>query len=827
MTKINRREWIKSSSMVSGGLILTPGPFTGLLSQIDGKTGRKIEEIHIINLTHTDFGYTDLPSSVWDYLVKNIHVAMAYSEETAGYPPEAQFKWTIESMWILERFWNQASQVEKDRFDKLVQKGLIEVMAMPGNMTCLVDSYEWENELNRLSFFYEKYKPKIAIQNDVNGLPLGLIDSLAKRNVKKIIMGANGYYSVPPVPVPSFFRWEGKNNNSLLMYSGEGYTSAFNYFQNQDFRRGPVPNRWDLWYNPPTGNEIFSSEKKEILAGYEILKKRLERLNKAGYPYSTLLLQFTNHWTMDNDVPCRQLSEFIKTYNEMGLEPRLVFSTPTAFFEKIVPEMVTAPVTLKGEWCDWWGDGIAGSPFEISLLQGAKRRNRDIGNALDHFNGSTPSLKKMLEELNHDLVFAAEHTFGAYDSVAHPYNERSNGNHIQKFDPVYRADENSKRIVAELIRSSKYYMPFSQTRKLEVYNPGFTTRSNWVEISATAVRTEANSVKDSETGRVYRFEETLGSEWASAEGASPSPAEIPNDVWPFRPAKYRFFLENIKPGETKKFELLQLTDNQKKPVTESRYFLPVVDEVSGQVKNIIYKPLNKPVFDESASAKPAQLVIERLLGTYPRTAIAARTLDQKYYQYKNPVIKNSEKVDSEYAIRYTTIQEEDFAKRIEQQWDIYDNIPRIEITTTIWMKENLDPIAAYLAFPFAVSTPRAFYRSLGELVEVGVDQMPNTCGEYNTIQNGVSYNGQDISIALSSPDLPLGIFDSIVRGRKRTVFKPQTGHFYNLVFQNYWITNFDILRPAKLVIRHTIECDIPGASIQPLENNEVWAYPSV
>ena len=679
--------------------------------------------------------------------------------------------------------------------------------------------------MTRLAFFFEKYRPQVGIQNDINGLPLGLIDSLSKRNITKMIMGVNTYYGGVPVPAPSVFKWEGKNKKNLTIYNGEGYTGAYGYFHTEDFRRGPVPNRYDIWYNPPTGNEIFSSDKNDILKAYEIFRKRMERLKKTGYPFSTLLLQFTNHWTMDNDVPCRQLCEFIKTWNEMGLEPKLVFSTPSRFFEKLNPEMNRNRLTLTGEWCDWWADGVAGSPFEMSVLQAARRRNRDIGTSADHFNIMTPALSKMIEELNHDLVFASEHTFGAYDSVAHPYNERTYGNHIQKFDPVFRADENSKRIVAELVRKSTLYKPFSQTRKLEVFNPGRVIRSGWVEISATAVRKEANGVKDLETGRVYIFEETLGSEWSSPEGASPPPPEIPNDVWPFRPAKYRFFLEEMKPGQTRKFELVQLPGYRIKPVPSSQFFLPVIEEKTGQIKNIIYKPLNKSIFDETKGIMPAQLIVERLSGEYPRSALAARTLGQNNFHYNNPVIKSIGKPESEYAIRFTNVQEESFAKRIEQQWDIFEKIPRIEITTTIWMKENLDPIAAYMAFPFAINTPRAFYRSLGESVEVGKDQMPNTCGEYNTIQNGITFTGKDISLALSTPDLPMGIFDSIARGKKRTTFTPGTGNFYNIVFQNYWITNFAVLRPAKLVIRHVIECDLPGMHPEPVENNEFWAYP--
>ena len=58
--------------------------------------------------------------------------------------------------------------------------------------------------------------------------------------------------------------------------------------------------------------------------------------------------------------------------------------------------------------------------------------------------------------------------------------------------------------------------------------------------------------------------------------------------------------------------------------------------------------------------------------------------------------------------------------------------------------KNGGSFAVYMAFPFAVQSPRAFYDSLGALVEVEVDQMPNTCGLYNTVQNGVNYKGGNI-----------------------------------------------------------------------------------
>lgn len=827
MNKINRRQWIKSGALLSGGAALATMPFANLFAKTN-PTGAaaEIEEIHIINLSHHDYGYTDLPSSVWDYQVNNIRLAMRFIDETKSYPLESQFKWTCEGLWGLEHFWQQASQKEKDEFDKHVANGAIEVTFMPGNMTCLVGRYEWEKELDRLGYFIKKYKPVVALQDDVNGQPWGMVDSLLARNVKYFTMAANGYRGGNPLPTPSFFWWEGSQNKKILMFNGEGYANGFDYFNAKEWRRGPVPNRYDIWFNSPSGNEIFSAKKEDLLKSQQILQDKLEKLRKQGYLISTLAVTFTNEWTIDNDLPCRQLSEFIRAWNEQGMKPKLVFSTPSRFLEKASSQLPADLPTLKGEWVDWWADGIAASPYEVALLQAAKRRNQDIGNILQYFSVASDGISKQIEELNHQLVFASEHTWGSYDSVAHPYNARTGGNHAEKFDYFFRADEASKRIQVALIRESNNYKPLSQTAFLEVINPGQTPRSGWAEISAAAVRTKVNGVKDLQTGGFLPFEETLSSEWRPAEGASETPPEIPNDVWPFFPGKYRFHLDNLQGGERRKFELVYEQNPTVKPVLSSRYFKPVTDDKTGGITNVLYLPINKFLFDEQKDELPGQLIVERPQGKYVRNKIDERKLATKDILYNKPAIKKAAKPNSHYALRYQYVLEEPFAKQIEQQWDFFDVIPRIEITTTIWLKENLDPLAVYLAFPFAIQSSRAFYDSLGCSVEVGKDQMQNTCGLYNTVQNGVGYRGNDISLALSTPDSPMGAFENIVTGQKRTVFTPKTAHFYSMLCENYWMTNFAVLQPARLEFHHIIECGKPGDEILPLEGTELWGYPT-
>jgi alpha-mannosidase len=828
---MNRREWIKSGAMASGSFYLSALPIGKLFAAGNYKINaeRTVKEIHIINLSHHDYGYTDLPSSVWDYQVNNIRLAMQFIQETKNYPAEATFKWTIEGLWGLERFWQEADASEKKQFAQYVKDGRIEVTAMPGNTTCLMGRFEWENELDRLAPFYKMFTPKVALQDDVNGLPWGLVDSLLKRNVKYVTMAANDYMGGPPLPTPSFFWWMGAEGKKILMFNGEGYANGYNYFHKTEWRKGPVPHRYDVWFNGPAGNEIFSTADDNLLAAQKIVNDRLSQLAKQGYNYSILPLSLTNMWTIDNDRPCRQLSEFIKAWNQKGLQPKLVFSTPSVYLEKIVTQLPANLPVLKGEWCDWWADGIAASPYEVAILQAARRRNMDIHNAIGYFAVPAAPLKKMIEKLNHDLVFAGEHTWGAYDSVAHPYSERTVGNHGQKFDYFFRADEDSKKIKAAIIRSSKWYKPLSQSKFIEVINPGKFVRSGWVDISAIALRTPANAVKETNTQMLFPFEDSFTAEWAYAENDRPlkNPAEIPNDVWPFFTGTHKFYLQNLQPGERRKFQLVNQTLPNNNFKKSSRFYQPVINEKTGQIKNIIYTPLNKPLFDEQSKWLPGQIVVERPQGKYIRSTINDRNAQERDFFYTVPQPVESASPQSEYAMRYTSVLEESFAKRIEQQWDIFDDIPRIEIITTIWMKENLDPLAVYAAFPFLIENPKVYYDSLGNTVEAGANQLPNTCGLFNTIQHGISYKGEAINVAFTTFDAPIGIFDSIERTKKRTTFTPKTGHFYSILCENYWVTNFAVLQPAKLVFRHIIECSKPGVDIMPLENTELWGYPSV
>ena len=830
---MNRREWIKNASLASGAVIL-PGFGTmngniidGIANAVENSTqgisDNEIEEVHLINLSHTDFGYTDLPSSVWDDQIQMLRLAIRYITETKNYPVEARFKWTAESLWMVEHFLNEASTEEKKLFDKLVSQGSIEVTALPCSFTPLCENYELDREMERLSKMNRKYKSAIAMQTDVNGLSCGLAGLLLHWDVKGLFMQPNSFLSGNPTPTPSFFWWQTPTGDKLLVYTGYHYAVGYDFFHDVgEWRKGPVPQRHDIWFNPPSGNEIFSSTPENLQKSARILKNKLDGLKRNGFNYPFLLLPFTNHLTMDNDFPCRQLSEFIKGWNEAGLKPKLVFSTPSAYVRRMKDQLpVTTPV-LKGEWSDWWATGIASTPFEVSVYQAAKRRNIDIANSMKWMT-KPEGFDKKAATLNRDLVLAAEHTWGAYDSIAKPYGERTMGVYYQKMDVLMRSGENSKRLRADVMRAGNNFKPFSQTGFFEVLNPGATTRSGWVELSARAFRVKANCAKELATGKIYPLLHNLVPEWGSPDPAIAAPPDFPNDVWPYFPGQYRFYVNELKPRETRRFELIYLEETGVKPISGSRYF-DVKTDSNGCLTNIRYSPVHADLFN-AGNYLPAQIIVERPQGKSAREALASRSINPANILHTSPAFAGAQQSATPYSLVYKNVWTERFAKRIEQQWHIFDAIPRIEITTTLWLNETLDPLAVYVALPFNIVTPEIYYGSMGVRVHAGVDQMPGTCGEYQTLQNGASIQGKNLSVAVSTLDCPLCIFDSLQRGTGRKVFKPQTANIFNMVCENYWISNFAVIYPSKLTVRQVIDLGAAGEIIEPLQGDEIWAYP--
>jgi hypothetical protein len=150
---------------------------------------------------------------------------------------------------------------------------------------------------------------------------------------------------------------------------------------------------------------------------------------------------------------------------------------------------------------------------------------------------------------------------------------------------------------------------------------------------------------------------------------------------------------------------------------------------------------------------------------------------------------------------------------------------QLDITTTLWLNEILDPTAMYMAFPFANVDAAPFYYSAGYATQVGKDQLPHSCGEYAVIQDGVWYRGDKKNVVLHTPDNPLMGFEDIYTRRFKEVFEPTKPIAFSMLFNNYWVTNFPIIKPVKVVFRHSVQLQDKTMPVNLNVGKELWAYP--
>jgi hypothetical protein len=172
--------------------------------------------------------------------------------------------------------------------------------------------------------------------------------------------------------------------------------------------------------------------------------------------------------------------------------------------------------------------------------------------------------------------------------------------------------------------------------------------------------------------------------------------------------------------------------------------------------------------------------------------------------------------------RYVCQWEDAAFHRIQQQWDFHRVSGLIEIALTFWIKEEAGPQAFFVAFPFALRRAEARYYSWGHVTRVGADQLPGACGEYAMVQEGVEFVAGATMLALATPDTPLGSFGKLHGFNGQKVFTPKNAHFYSLVHNNYWDTNFPITRAGKVVVHYRLSANRPLVGLR----DELWTYPS-
>jgi len=211
---MKRRDFVKSASVVGGGLLLRPGSPFSLHAQ-EAKADPAVNRVLVMFKCHFDAGFIDTQANVVqkyfnEYFPRAIEIARA---QNAG--GKRRYVWTTGS-WLLYEYLDQALPAARKTMEQAIARGDIAWHALPFSW--------WTEILNRsmiegalgLSQALDRRFGVVtsgAKMSDVPGHTRGLIPPLAQHGVDFLDIGKNP--ATPFPDVPPIFLWKDPSGASL------------------------------------------------------------------------------------------------------------------------------------------------------------------------------------------------------------------------------------------------------------------------------------------------------------------------------------------------------------------------------------------------------------------------------------------------------------------------------------------------------------------------------------------------------------------------------------------------------------------------------------
>jgi hypothetical protein len=751
----------------------------------------RIRRIDLIHLTHTDIGFTDHPAICRELHRRYLDVALDAILATRGAPEEAKFRWTAEAMLSTADWWASAPEGRRQEFLRAIEEGQLEVAALPCNQAPFLDSAEWRTMLHWVpDDLWRAWRPRVGIQNDVNGLPRAGAIGLLDRGVRFLIMGINSDSGGPPLPVPTAFWWKMPDGRRLLVWQGHHYAGGYDFFHPQHWRRGPVPAAADPSYRAPRPGEQFAADEDSVRKAHALCVKKLRQMEKGGYPHATLILPTTNQWRMDNDPPFPPLADFVAAWTRLGLRPELRMSTPSEAMERLERESGATLAEHAGEWTDWWANGMASNPRELAASRRAKRL---LEAALSPVWGEADAAARArADAILKDLCLFDEHTAGAALSVADPDSLETLGQFNEKGRLAYKPLAEAEWLLAQRVRTRLQ----GAAPGVHVVNPFRAPWSGWVRLPANAFRERCASLEDPATGKRYRLYYEPGFEpWGRPQKPEDLTRENLAAVFP----------DNV-PGKTAKFRVdglppqsvLVLKAIPQPAAAEAPAKGPSLEyDESGWPVSATWEGMRKPLF----AAGFGDFVSVGVKGFAPRSRLgdlcgtgdaARREKMRKEIVEEIPAAPEGKARVEETGVSILFTQ---WLRHPRLQWaartlELDRREPRARLTLRFFRTSSDAPERFFAVFPVPVEGTLPALGNGGIAFTPFSDQIPGTCRDYFAVDGWAHYAAPEGSWLWSSRDAALVSFGRPPVWDRRREPPKETGRLLAMLFDNFWYTNF-------------------------------------
>jgi alpha-mannosidase len=735
--------------------------------------------LHVQNFTHTDIGYTDLPSRVargYGRALKNI---LRFCDQTAELPPESRYRWNVETGYWLENALRDLDTGELGKLRRLVRAGRIELTPL-----YVAHTSEFNDEETLIRSLYYAWQAgqrlgariRTAMASDSTGQPWMFPQLLSQSGIRFLSTSVNATMA-KALRLPRPFYWQSRDGSRILVLDTD---------ERQAYQEGVMVG---------LSENVSVMEKK--LPVY-----LLDLEDRQAYPFDLLALR-TPGYPGDNTEPNVAVSENVRRWNSRWAYPSLKVSTYTAFFEELESRYGALIPTHAGAWPDWWVLYHGATAFETGVN---RRTHGELLEAerlatVQHARspGASPYPREELRDLYRTMLLADEADWGAYSSVSEPDGLQSRGQRAEEQAFVYQAAIGAAELAGGVRKLMAGTARSRTGRAILVTNPLSWRRSEvaWASVPMKMLEGRGGvRILDSATGRKVPAQVVEVDREHNAVRVAFRAEDVPAlgyrsfDLLPHREAEppeqelegglenefYRLRWEKGWPAEIWDREAAR---NLLDPRGRRRWGEPIYE--SPHTPRVVSLGNHAGLPEDLVFLQPYYRSIHDFYDYPPR----GTRLDRFRAAEPGPLCVRRGRI-------FTDVTAETSLKmvpRVRIRLRLDNCFKRILLEYRLTKTETLEAEGLYIAFPFGAKAPAVRLSCQGGFFEPEREQLPGSSLDWYCLQKWLALEEQSHHLVWSALEAPLVQLFALNTGKWLDRLPKANGTIYSFPMNNYWWTN--------------------------------------
>lgn len=782
--------------------------------------------LHLVQHSHLDIGYTDPQGRVMAESRAYLDSLLELCRDTDEWPEPARFRWAVEGFHSFQDWQANRPRRQVESFLDRVREGRVELTAMPFNLhteTCSTD--ELHELLRPVTELRDRHGIDIttAMQTDVPGQVVGLPDVLTDNGIRYLSVAHNWAGRAVPHLVggehlPRLFRWQAPSGNSVLVWRtdtphGLAYMegSILGFDESYDHVDDLLPS-----YLSALARFPYPHQGRGI-PGFPAL----DLPGTADpYPWDVLHLRVLGKFA-DNGPPRRVISDTVRRWNEQWAYPQLRASRNQDFFEDAEKRVGDRLETYRGDWSDWWVDGVGAGAVPLAATrrgQAALAEAQTVAGYARLMNvpGSTavtagaPGVYRSASLFN-------EHTWGAGDPWTHGDHGHGSGEKQWhwKYAQAMRAHDDAETLLdaASALLGEAFTPAADAAASFYAVNTCSWPRTETARLflpESTVALGEPVQVVDARTGTPLPFaQEDQSNERHRAAGRFlhvpvtdvPACGAVRLDIVPRGAPAAQDGEGTDAPTEAAGATVLENDHLRVTVDLREACIASVIDKRTGRemVRQDAVIGFNGYVYDEYATAGGFNHQSSKTVADDSMHLLASRTTAP-------PAALVDRTAD---ATGHTLVYECAPAgtRRLRVRVHLPHHAARIDVENRVDKTGTLTKESAFFAFPFALDNPTVHTEATGGVLGTDRETVPGSATHMRAVRRWISLSDGTHHAALATADAPLVQLGGIAIPYvpyPQSLPQEEPATVFSWVHNNIWDTNFPAQQAFDHVFRYSV-----------------------